>query len=53
MPDPQAASSGALEVSTADLPSLAELEEELFPVSHDEEHEVLEHGGFLSDQQAS
>ena len=53
LPDPQAASSGALEVSTADLPSLAELEEELFPVSHDEEHEVLEHGGFLSDQQAS
>ena len=49
----RASSDGPLEVSADDLPSLAELEEELFPVSHDEEHEVLEHGGFLSDQQAS
>ena len=49
----QASSEGALEVTADDLPSLAELEEELFPVSHDEEHEVLEHGGFLSDQRAS
>lgn len=28
-------------------PSLAELEEELFPVDNAEEHEVLSHGGFL------
>ncbi len=34
-------------------PNLRELEDELFPVSEDEEHEVLQHGGFLPKNQAS
>ncbi|MCR5813746.1 MAG: flagellar assembly protein FliH [Desulfovibrio sp.] len=50
LPPTQAEAPAGLEVSAEDLPSLAELEEELFPVSHDEEHQVLEHGGFLSDK---
>ncbi|MBO4369070.1 MAG: flagellar assembly protein FliH [Desulfovibrio sp.] len=38
---------------SANDPSLAELEDELFPVNQDEEHDVLQHGGLLPNNQDS